>query len=329
MTTRWTGFQSPLAGGIETFLAYKRALGCRFRGEEMNLRLFDRFLVEHHIATLEDISPVVIDAFLASRPRADPRSYNHLRGTVARCFEWLAARSLVSQCPVRAKPRRTTRTRLPFLFDSQTARRLIEAATNLPDNSFAPLRGPTYRVIFALLYALGLRVGEVARLQLGDIDLTRQLLVVRNTKFAKSRLVPFGPRIGSLVKEFLDLRAAHGSPLVVTTPVFSFGHGRPISAHTISRVFHELVPRLGLCVPEGTSAPCAHTLRHSFAVGTLLRWYRSGIDPGSRLLQLSTFLGHVNPASTALYLTITTELLAEANQRFERWANPVIQGVLL
>jgi site-specific recombinase XerD len=328
MTTRWTGFQSALAGGIETFLAHKRALGCRFRGEEMNLRLFDRFLVEHDIATLEDISPAVIDAFLASRPRAEPHSYNHLRGTVARCFEWLAARSLVPRVPVLAKPRRAARTRLPFLFDSATAHRLVEAAADLPDNSFARLRGPTYRVIFALLYTLGLRVGEVARLQLGDVDLTRQLFVVRNTKFAKSRLVPFGSRVSSLVKEFLDLRAEHGGPLVATTPVFSFGHGRPISPHTISQVFHELVPRLGLCVPEGTAAPCAHTLRHSFAVGTLLRWYRSGIDPGSRLLQLSTFLGHVNPASTALYLTITTELLAEANRRFERWADPLIQGVM-
>jgi hypothetical protein len=62
-------------------------------------------------------------------------------------------------------------------------------------------------------------------------------------------------------------------------------------------------------------------------VGTLLRWYRSGIDPQSRLLQLSTFLGHVNPTSTAVYLTITTELLAEASQRFERWAEPLIQEV--
>jgi hypothetical protein len=60
------------------------------------------------------------------------------------------------------------------------------------------------------------------------------------------------------------------------------------------------------------------------AVGTLLWWYRSGVDPGSRLLQLSTFLGHVNPQSTAVYLTITTDLLTEARQRFERWAAPLV-----
>jgi hypothetical protein len=64
-------------------------------------------------------------------------------------------------------------------------------------------------------------------------------------------------------------------------------------------------------------------------VGTLLRWYRTGVDPGSRLLQLSTFLGHVNPESTAVYLTITTDLLTEASHRFERWAAPLIQEVTL
>ena len=69
-------------------------------------------------------------------------------------------------------------------------------------------------------------------------------------------------------------------------------------------------------------------LRHSFAVGTLLRWYRAGIDPQSRLLQLSTFLGHVGPETTAVYLTITDQLLQEANRRFGQFARPVIQGEL-
>ena len=63
-------------------------------------------------------------------------------------------------------------------------------------------------------------------------------------------------------------------------------------------------------------------MRHAFAIGTLLRWYRSGIDPAGRLFHLATFLGHVNPSSTAVYLTITPELLAEASRRFEHLAVP-------
>ncbi|NUN01350.1 MAG: tyrosine-type recombinase/integrase, partial [Bryobacteraceae bacterium] len=74
------------------------------------------------------------------------------------------------------------------------------------DTRNTPRRGLTYRTIFALLYALGLRVGEVARLRMTDIDLTRQMLVVRETKFAKSRLVPFGPRVGELVADYLSRR---------------------------------------------------------------------------------------------------------------------------
>jgi site-specific recombinase XerD len=327
MTPRWAGFQSPLGRGIDAFLAHKRALGCRFRVEDFTLRLLDRFLVEQRVTTLESITPDVIDAFLASRPRASPRSYNHLLQTVARVFDWLAARDLVPRSPVHAKPRRVTRSRLPFLFDPATARRLLEVAGHLAEQPTTPFRGPTYRTIFALLYGLGLRVGEVGRLRLADVDLTRRLLVVRNTKFTKSRLVPFGPRMTTVMTDYLDRRIQRVGPLTAAMPVFSLRQGNAVSPSTISQTFHQLLPQLALSVPEGTASPCVHCLRHSFAVGTLLRWYRSGIDPQSRLLQLSTFLGHVNPISTAVYLTITTELLAEASQRFERWADPLIQEV--
>ena len=87
------------------------------------------------------------------------------------------------------------------------------------------------------------------------------------------------------------------------------------------------MPRLGLTIPVGTRHPCVHSLRHSFAVGTLLRWYRTGQDPAARLHHLSTFLGHVSPDTTAVYLTITSELLAEANRRFEALAVPLIGEV--
>src|SRR5262249_10311718 len=185
MTSARTGFQSPLGPGIAAFLAHKRALGCQFHVEELSLRLVDRFLVERQITSLAAITADVIDAFLASRPREAPRSYNHLRGTLTRLFAWLEAHDMFGASPVRTRPRRVTRSRLPFLFDDTTARRLLEVASGLRDRGGTQLRAPTYRAIFTLLYGLGLRVGEVARLCIGDVDLTRDLLLVRQTKFYK------------------------------------------------------------------------------------------------------------------------------------------------
>ena len=87
MKSSWTGFHSSLAPGIDAFLAHKRALGCLFHVEELSLRLFDRFLIAQPATTLSAITPDVVDAFLVSRPRHAPRSYNHLRGTLVRLFD--------------------------------------------------------------------------------------------------------------------------------------------------------------------------------------------------------------------------------------------------
>jgi integrase len=210
------------------------------------------------------------------------------------------------------------------LLSLEDARRLLDLAATLPDNPRALLRGPTYKTIFALLYGLGLRVGEVSRLNLADVDFDRDLLVIRETKFGKSRLVPFGPRIGCLLRDYVELR---GSSLRAESALFSFTRRGAVHPGTISQTFHQLMPRLGLVPPAGVAAPRVHDLRHSFAVGTLLRWYHDGLDPAARLFHLSTFLGHVNPGSTAVYLTITNELLAAANRRFEGFAEPALKGV--
>ena len=113
------------------------------------------------------------------------------------------------------------------------------------------------------------------------------------------------------------------------SPLFTLTDGgrRAIAPKAVSRTFRNLVPELDLAVPAGVAPPSLHCLRHSIAVSTLLGWYRSGINPAARLMHLSTFLGHVNPASTAVYLTITADLLEQANQRFERFAAPVLKEV--
>jgi integrase len=322
-------FQSVLAAEMFDFLRHQRALGKRFINEERGLRLFDRYLVDQKIGGIAEITAPVVDGFLTARPRRRPRSYNHLLGVVRRLFKWLVRQQRVPQSPVQSRARHATAAQVTFLFDRVQAQQLLKLATDLPDNNHGRHRGRIYSLIFALMYGLGLRVGEAARLCRQDVDLQRNLLVIRETKFLKSRLVPFGPKLGARLREYLRQQTEEDAALPPTTPLFSFGPdpSQAINPGTITQTFHALWPKLRLKVPEGAMPPRLHCLRHSFAVGTLLRWYRSGLNPQQRLWDLSTFMGHVHPASTAVYLTITAELLEQANQRFNHFATPLLKEV--
>jgi site-specific recombinase XerD len=328
MTDSDSPHQGAVADAITRFVAHKRALRRRYDTEVAALQLLDRFLAERGVLRIEHVTPELIEAFMASRPRPRPRSYNHLLGTVRRLFDWLVKHEELERSPVRLGSRRVTAQRRPFIFDPPAARRLLEVARELPDNPRAPMRGGTYHTLFAILYGLGLRVGEACRLQRGDLDLDRQLLVIRETKFYKSRVVPFGPRMASMLAVYAGATTPRIEHRSATSPLFSFTNRGAVHPSTVSQAFHSLMPRLGLSIPPGCSPPRLHDLRHSFAVGTLLRWYRSGIDPGAGLLQLATLMGHVDVSSTAVYLRMTRSLLQEANRRFESFAQAALtEGV--
>lgn len=318
-----SGFASLLATGIAQFVEHKRVLGRRYESEVSALRLFDRYLVERRVDAVDAITPDVIEEFLMSRPRHRPRSFNHLLGVLHRLFEWLVARDIIARSPVRSRTRRAGAARVPVILGPDQARRLLELTARLPDASGCVLRGATYHAMFATLYGLGLRVSEACRLNVGDVD-RRHLLVIRDTKFGKDRLVPFGPRMGKMLDRYIALRRKRAPDLTDDAPLFSVHAGARLRRQRAGSVFRALLPKLGLDLPPGSSPPRIHDLRHSFAVGTLLRWYRMGIDPGQRLLHLSTFLGHAQPESTAVYLTITAELLAEAGGRFEAFARLLV-----
>ncbi len=312
----------PVSDTVERFLEHKRAIGRKYLSEEAELRLLVRFAQQRRITRIDRLNAAALEDFFASRARGRPRSFNHLVGVVACLLDWSVNQRLLTLSPLTTRRRRTSPDRLPFLFDATQARRLLDAAAALPDNARAAQRGPTYHAVFALAYGLGLRAGEVCGLRIGDVDTDRSLLMVVGGKFGKSRLVPHGPRIAELVGGQLERRRAGGPALDTDAPLFTFDGHRCIHPGTASQTFHHLISSLDLPVPAGVSSPRLHSLRHSFAVGCLLRWYRDGVDPSSRLFQLSTFMGHVDPISTAVYLSITPALLEQANQRFEAFAQP-------
>jgi len=310
-----------IAGAVERFIAHKRAHGRKYHSEARELAVLVRFAAEHQVSCLSELTPALLEDFLASRPRPHPRSFNHLLGVVRCLLDWAVTWGLLEASPLQARRHRVTEQRIPFLFDPAQARRLLDAAAALPDGPRAPARGPTYHAIFALCYGLGLRAGEACGMRLGDVDTGRSLLIVRGGKFGKHRLVPHGPRIAALVTGQATRRARAGAA-GDQAPLFTFDGRRPVHPCTASQAFHHLVAALELPVPDGVSPPRLHDLRHSFAVGCLLRWYRDGLDPSALLCQLSTFMGHVEPRSTSVYLTMTPPLLAEASRRFEAFAAP-------
>src|SRR5437899_1729618 len=213
-------FLSFLAPFLNHFVQYKRALNRKYRADAEVLRLFDRYLHSRHITGWSAVDSFVIDDFLKSRPRVSPRSYNHLLGIVHRFFAFAVMQQWIQRNPVTASPRPETGTRIPYLFDLTAARRLLAVARSLPERSMARYRGLVYETIFALLYGLGLRVGEVVRLRLADVDFTRDLLFIRESKFRKTRIVPLGPNLAQRLKRYVEKR--HGTNTAAERPLFSF-----------------------------------------------------------------------------------------------------------
>jgi integrase len=325
MKPRWKGFHSPLAEPIRKFLEHKRALCKKYHSEEDVLRLLDAYLVDAEVVNIEQITAQVLDKFLASRPASRPSTYNYLVGVLRRLFEWMVSQEMLAVSLLQDKRRRATDDLKPYIFSHDQVKWLLVMARQLPDTSNAYRRGRKYQMIFALAYGLGLRVGEISRLQVGDIDFEQAVMIIKQSKFGKTRIVPLGPSLAQQLKEFL---VESGKPENLSTPVFSArGDNRPLATVTITVVFHQLILKMGLKAATGEREPRLHDLRHSFAVNTLLRWYREGSNPSEHLPQLCTFLGHSRLSSTAVYLTITGSLLDEANDRFHRFATSALREV--
>ena len=155
-----------IAGAVGQFIAHKRAHGRKYHSEARELALLVRFAAGRDISCLGELTPALLEDFLASRPRPHPRSFNHLLGVVRCLLDWAVTWQLLEASPLQARRHRVTEQRIPFLFDPAQARRLLDAAAALPDGPRAPARGPTYHAIFALCYGLGLRAGEACRLHL-------------------------------------------------------------------------------------------------------------------------------------------------------------------
>ena len=149
-------------------------------------------------------------------------------------------------------------------------------------------------------------------------------LLVVQTKFRKSRLVPLHPSCAEKIAEY----AAHRKRLgydALSDAFFVSEWGAHLSYQTCHQTFSGLAHRAGICKRPGTGRPGIHSLRHVFAVSRMIEWHRTGINVRDLVPHLSVYMGHVQPAHTYWYLTATPELLSTAAEAFCQYTQGVQQ----
>jgi integrase len=176
------------------------------------------------------------------------------------------------------------------------------------------------RLAILLVYCCGLRLGELLRLRIGDIDSEQRLLRIDHTKFNKSRLVPLSPSLADVLNQYLRQRRKIGVPLDSRSPLVwssEAGQNKSLSAQAFRAIWHQVCREAGV-FDRCQRPPRFHDLRHSFAVEVLQRSYGAGENPASTLPRLSRYMGHVTPACTHYYLKFTEQLQVIASDCFRR-----------
>ena len=262
-----------------------------------------------------DVPTVTIETALAwaQQTNADPASSSWPRRmTIARGFARhmasLDARTEIP--PIGLLPSRQ-RWRPPFIYSPADIAALMAQARAIR----YPFAAVTHETLLGLLAVTGMRVGEAIRLDRADIDWVDGVLLIRQSKFGKTRQIPVHASTLAALDGYAKLRD-RTRPNPVTPSFFVSLRGTRVSYPVVQQIFRVLCETADIGL-ESDIRPRIHDFRHTFAVRTLLDWYRAGDNVELRLPSLSTYLGHRDPRSTYWYLSAAPELLALAAGRLE------------
>ena len=300
-----------LEQALKDYLDIRRSLGYRLQKAEGLLRNFVAFL------QAEGAPYITRELALrwATQPaKAEPSTWAGRLGTVRRFAIWHSAIEPRSEIPPTGLLPYRYHRKPPHIYSDAEIKKLLRRTQQLP--SPKGLRARTYKTLFGLLVATGMRVNEALGLDRPDVDLERGILYMRRGKFGKSRYWPVHPTTVVALKKYAQARDRL-FPAPLTPAFFLSERDRRITEWIARYTFAKLSQRLGLrAQAKGHGrGPRLMDMRHRFAVRTLVHWYRTGLDVERELPQLSTSLGHVHINDTYWYLEAVPELLQLATDR--------------
>jgi integrase len=303
---------SAIRSSAEDYLAIRRSLGFKLGTQGRVLMDFVEYLERAGMTTVT--TRAAVD--WAAAPLSASPLWHAMRLGVARRFaahlQLLDGRSEVP--PPDVMPERHRRLP-PRIYSADDIEALMTQARRLRPG----FRAATAETVIGLLAVTGMRAGEVIRLDRNDVELTAGRVMVTGTKSGKSRELALHATTVAALRAYARCRDKRW-PHAPSPAFFLSARGRRLGQSTLNSTFAALARAAGL-QPEPTSRQrraTPHGLRHTFAVTTLIAWYRAGDDVQAHLPALSAYMGHAEPKDTYWYLSAVPELLALASDRTPR-----------
>jgi integrase len=312
-------FHSPLGELMSRFIREKQACGYRYDVGLHALRRLDNFLCEsglHAIALPREL----IERWTAKRDHEQPGTQK-VRITIVRQFAlFVRGQGFDAHVPHTRQQSVANMDFTPYVFPREEVKNLLDAADHLPPDRRSPMRHLIMPEVFRLLYCCGMRVGEVLRLSVADVDLDAGVLTIRNAKFNKDRLLPLPKSMTVRLQQYAVV-LGEPAPEAIFFPAPDSG---PYSTVTVYAVFRHLLRECGIPHRGRGKGPRLHELRHAFAVHNLERWYRQGENLDAKLPLLAAYLGHQSLAGTQRYLRLTPEIFPDIRIRLENFMGHAI-----
>jgi integrase len=288
-----------LTDHVDRYVALRQAIGYKLRQTARHLHAFARFADakgDTHIRT----STAVAWATDAPSP-----SVRHIRlRDVVHLARFLHAEDAAHEVPPATLFPAPKMRPLPYIYPPGEVAQIVAAAGRL--RRTYPLRREVYTTLFGLIAATGLRVSEALDLRFDDLQ-TNGVLLIRRTKFGKSRLVPLHPTVADAFDRYLDRRRKLAVP---DDHVFLSASDRRIGASMVNYTFRRVVRLAGVAAER--TRPCRiHDLRHTFATRSLQQCSTRRESVSRHCVSLATYLGHTDIVHTYWYLEATPELMTD------------------
>lgn len=294
-----------LSDTVTAYIKLRHATGFKFAKSAGMLKSFAAFAEAQGDAVVR-VSTALEWAALATSPQQ-----RHQRLLLMRRFALVVkaedARHEVPPVDSHGSP---LRRRTPHIYTQAKISQILRTAADLPPKG--TIRPIMYTTLFGLLAATGLRISEALALKCGDIS--EDGLIVRKTKFKKSRLLPLHETTWNALAAYMSIREQHKAD---DDHLFILQSGRVPVHETVRAVFIQLAISVGLRDEQRRRGPCLHDLRHTFAVRSLEQCGRDRDDVARHMVALSTYLGHVHATGTYWYLEATPILLKQIAETAE------------